>query len=453
MLVITYLCGVNSFSDLNLNNALRNALDDLGYSEPTAIQLQAFAPIMAGNDVLGIAQTGTGKTFAYLMPLIRQWQFQQKKTVSMLIIVPTKELVVQVEQAFTEIGKYTSLRAVGVYGGPSMKTQAADIAKGTEVVVGTPGRINDLLLHGTINPRQVKKLVIDEVDQLLNLGFRNDLMHLLDVLPEKRQTLMFSATMTADVEGIIARYMQRVVRIDAAAVGATAEGIEQRLYEAPNFYSKLNLLRHLLQSDETMQRVLVFAGGKRMADRLEFMLEDDFGAQLAVIHANKNANRRLRTVDEFAEGKSRILVASDLLARGIDVEGVTHVVNFVLPAAPEDYVHRIGRTGRAQRAGVAISMAAPYEAESLQEIEQLIGSRIPRMEWPVQVELSKEVLPEETDRGSNPIKVKAPKLDGGGAFHEKLDKNKKVPIKVTRADKMKAKYGKNYQGGHSNSTR
>jgi ATP-dependent RNA helicase RhlE len=453
LLVITYLCGVNSFSDLNLNNALRNALDDLGYSEPTAIQLQAFAPIMAGNDVLGIAQTGTGKTFAYLMPLIRQWQFQQKKTVSMLIIVPTKELVVQVEQAFTEIGKYTSLRAVGVYGGPSMKTQAADIAKGTEVVVGTPGRINDLLLHGTINPRQVKKLVIDEVDQLLNLGFRNDLMHLLDVLPEKRQTLMFSATMTADVEGIIARYMQRVVRIDAAAVGATAEGIEQRLYEAPNFYSKLNLLRHLLQSDETMQRVLVFAGGKRMADRLEFMLEDDFGAQLAVIHANKNANRRLRTVDEFAEGKSRILVASDLLARGIDVEGVTHVVNFVLPAAPEDYVHRIGRTGRAQRAGVAISMAAPYEAESLQEIEQLIGSRIPRMEWPVQVELSKEVLPEETDRGSNPIKVKAPKLDGGGAFHEKLDKNKKVPIKVTRADKMKAKYGKNYQGGHSNSTR
>jgi len=453
LLVITYLCGVNSFSDLNLNNALRNALDDLGYTEPTAIQLQAFAPIMAGNDVLGIAQTGTGKTFAYLMPLIRQWQFQQKKTVSMLIIVPTKELVVQVEQAFAEIGKYTSLRAVGVYGGPSMKTQAADIAKGTEVVVGTPGRINDLLLHGMINPRQVKKLVIDEVDQLLNLGFRNDLMHLLDVLPEKRQTLMFSATMTADVEGIIARYMQRVVRIDAAAVGATAEGIEQRLYEAPNFYSKLNLLRHLLQSDETMQRVLVFAGGKRMADRLEFMLEDDFGSQLAVIHANKNANRRLRTVDEFAEGKSRILVASDLLARGIDVEGVTHVVNFVLPAAPEDYVHRIGRTGRAQRAGVAISMAAPYEAESLQEIELLIGSRIPRMEWPVQVELSKEVLPEETDRGPMPIKVKAPKLDGGGAFHEKLDKNKKVPIKVTRADKMKAKYGKNYQGGHSNSTR
>jgi ATP-dependent RNA helicase RhlE len=442
-----------NFSNLNLNNALRNALDDLGYTEPTAIQLQAFAPIMAGNDVLGIAQTGTGKTFAYLMPLIRQWQFQQKKAVSMLVVVPTKELVVQVEEAFASIAKYASLRIVGVYGGPSIKTQAADIAKGTDVVVGTPGRINDLLLHGTINPRQVKKLVIDEVDQLLNLGFRNDLMHMLDVLPEKRQTLMFSATMTADVEGIIARYMQRVVRIDAATVGSTAEGIEQRLFEAPNYYSKLNLLKHLLHSDETMQRVLVFAGGKRMADRLEFMLEDDFGAQMAVIHANKNANKRLRTVDEFAEGKCRILVASDLLARGIDVEGVTHVINFVLPTAPEDYVHRIGRTGRAQRAGVAISMAAPYEADSLQEIEQLIGSRLPRMEWPAHVELSKEILPEETDRGPMPIKVKAPKLDGGGAFHEKLDKNKKVPIKVTRADKMKAKYGKNYQGGHSNSTR
>jgi ATP-dependent RNA helicase RhlE len=441
------------FSELNLNNALRNALDDLGFTEPTAIQSQAFAPIMAGNDVLGIAQTGTGKTLAYLMPLIRQWQFQQKKTVSMLIIVPTKELVVQVEQEFKGIAKYASLRAVGVYGGPSIKTQAADIAQGTDIVIGTPGRINDLLLHGTINPRQVKKLVIDEVDQLLNLGFRNDLMHLLDVLPEKRQTLMFSATMTADVETIIAKYMQRVVRIDAATVGATAEGIEQRLYEAPNFYSKLNLLKYLLHRDDTMQRVLVFTGGKRMADRLEFMLEEDFGAELAVIHANKNANKRLRTVDEFAAGKCRILVASDLLARGIDVEGVTHVINFVLPDAPEDYVHRIGRTGRAQRAGVAISIAAPYEAESLQAIEQLIGQPIPRVEWPAEVELSKETLPDELDRGPMPIKVKAPKLDGGGAFHEKLDKNKKVPIKVTRADKMKAKYGKNYQSGHSNSTR
>jgi len=442
-----------NFSDLNLNNALRNALDDLGFAQPTAIQVQAFAPIMAGNDVLGIAQTGTGKTFAYLMPLIRQWQFQQKKSVSMLVIVPTKELVVQVEEAFKQIGKYTSLRAVGVYGGPSIKNQAADIAQGTDIVIGTPGRINDLLLHGTINPRQVKKLVIDEVDQLLNLGFRKDLMHMLDVLPEKRQTLMFSATMTADVDTIIAQYMQRVVRIDAAEVGATAEGIEQRLYEAPNFYSKLNLLKHMLHTDSSMQRVLVFAGGKRMADRLEFMLEDDFGSELAVIHANKNANKRLRTVEDFAAGKCRILVASDLLARGIDVEGVTHVVNFVLPDAPEDYVHRIGRTGRAQRAGVAISMSAPYEEDSLQAIELLIGNRIPRCEWPSSVELCNEMLPDELDRGSMPVKVKAPKLEGGGAFHEKLDKNKKVPIKVTRADKMKAKYGKNYQGGHSNSTR
>jgi ATP-dependent RNA helicase RhlE len=442
-----------NFSELNLNNALRNALDDLGFAQPTAIQVQAFAPIMAGNDVLGIAQTGTGKTFAYLMPLIRQWQFQQKKSVSMLVIVPTKELVVQVEEAFKQIAKYTSLRAVGVYGGPSIKNQAVDIAQGTDIVVGTPGRINDLLLHGTINPRQVKKLVIDEVDQLLNLGFRKDLMHMLDVLPEKRQTLMFSATMTADVETIIAQYMQRVVRIDTAEVGATADGIEQRLYEAPNFYSKLNLLKHLLHTDNSMQRVLVFAGGKRMADRLEFMLEDDFGSELAVIHANKNANKRLRTVEDFAAGKCRILVASDLLARGIDVEGVTHVVNFILPEAPEDYVHRIGRTGRAQRAGVAISMAAPYEEEALQSIEQLMGNRIPRLPWPAEVEYSKDTLPEETDRGPMPNKVKAPKLDGGGAFHEKLDKNKKVPIKVTRADKMKAKYGKNYQGGHSNSTR
>jgi ATP-dependent RNA helicase RhlE len=340
-----------------------------------------------------------------------------------------------------------------VYGGPNIKTQAAAIAEGTDVVIGTPGRMNDLVLNGTIPPRAVKKLVIDEVDQLLNLGFRNDLLHLIDLLPEKRQTLMFSATMTADVEGLIARYMQRVVRVEAALAGTTADTIDQQLYEAPNFYSKLNLLRFLLQTDESMRRVLVFAGGKRMADKLEFMLEDDFQGELAVIHSNKNTNKRLRTVEDFAEGRSRILVASDLLARGIDVEGVTHVVNFMMPEMPEDYVHRIGRTGRAMRAGVAISMCAPYEEEALEQIETLLGARIPRSTWPSTVALSDEILPEETERAPSPIKVKAPKLDGGGAFHEKLDKNKKVPIKVTRADKMKAKYGKRYQGGHSNSTR
>ncbi len=442
-----------SFSDLNLNNALRNAIADLGFTEPTVIQSKAFAPIMAGHDVLGIAQTGTGKTLAYLMPIIRQWQFSAKKSVALLVVVPTKELVVQVEEEFKAIAKFTALRAVGVYGGPNIKAQAASISEGTDVVIGTPGRLNDLVLNGTIPPRAVKKLVIDEVDQLLNLGFRNDLLHLMDLLPAKRQTLMFSATMTADVEGIIARYMQRVVRIEAAVAGTTADTIEQRLYDAPNFYSKLNLLRFLLQTDESMQRVLVFAGGKRMADKLEFMLEDDFKGELAVIHANKNTNKRLRTVEDFAEGRSRILVASDLLARGIDVEGVTHVINFMMPEMPEDYVHRIGRTGRAMRAGVAISMCAPYEADSLENIETLLGERVPRAAWPREVIISDEILPEETERAPSPNKVKVPKLDGGGAFHEKLDKNKKVPIKVTRADKMKAKYGKRYQGGHSNSTR
>ena len=216
----------------------------------------------------------------------------------------------------------------------------------------------------------------------------------------------------------------------------------------------MNLLKHLLTTDSTMTKVLVFAGDKHMANRIEFQLGDDFVGQLAVIHANKSSNKRLRTVDEFESGECRILVASDVLARGLDVHGVSHVINFMVPKEPEDYVHRIGRTGRAEREGVALTFRSEAEAEMFDAVEALTQTSIARAEWPSGVEVSDVFLPEEIDRhASNPIKVRAPKLAGGGAFHEKLDKNKKVPIKVSRVDKMKAKYGKNYEGGHSNSTR
>jgi ATP-dependent RNA helicase RhlE len=442
------------FTDLNLNNALRNALDDMGFREPTEIQHAAFAPVMAGHDVLGIAQTGTGKTLAYLMPLIRQWQFSAKKSVALLIVVPTKELVVQIEEQFAQIAAYTNLNITGVYGGPNIKTQAASIAQGVDAVVGTPGRLTDLLLNGAINPRQVKKLVIDEVDRMLSLGFRNELMKLIELLPEKRQNLMFSATMTPDVEVLIASHFPAVKHIATQSAHTPVKKIVQLKYNARNFNTKMNLLRHLLQEDESMSKVLVFAGDKHMANRIEFQLGEEFEGQLAVVHANKSSNKRLRTVEEFESGVSRILIASDVLARGLDVQGVSHVINFMVPREPEDYVHRIGRTGRADREGVAITFCSEQEEEAMTAIEALMQQHIATAAWPRGVEVSDVFLPEETDRPAiNPIKVHAPKLEGGGAFHEKLDKNKKVPIKVTRADKMKAKYGKNYQSGHSNSTR
>lgn len=442
------------FSDLNLNNPLRNALDDLGFQTPTEIQALAFSPVMAGHDVLAIAQTGTGKTLAYLLPLLRQWQFNPKKQVAMLIVVPTKELVVQIEEQFRAIAKYTSVTVHGVYGGPNIKSQAAAIANGVDVVVGTPGRFNDLLLSGAINPRGIKKLVIDEVDRLLNMGFRNDLTVLLDLIPEKRQSLMFSATMTTDVELLIAARFPAVKHIHTQTAHEPVAKIAQYVYDAPNFNSKMNLLRYLLVNGSDMTKVLVFAGDKHLANRIEFLLGDEFSNQMAVVHANKSSNKRLRTVEDFEQGICRILIASDVLSRGLDVHGVSHVINFSVPREPEDYVHRIGRTGRANRAGVAITFCSPYENERMLAIENLLQARPAKLPWPDEAEVSDVLLPEEVDRPAvNPVKVKAPKLEGGGAFHEKLDKNKKVPIKVTRADKMKAKYGKNYQSGHSKSTR
>lgn len=442
------------FTDLNLNNALRNALDDMGFQVPTEIQYAAFAPVMAGHDVLGIAQTGTGKTLAYLMPLIRQWQFSPKKSVALLIVVPTKELVVQIEEQFAQIAAYTNLKIAGVYGGPNIKTQAATIAQGVDVVVGTPGRMTDLLLNGAINPRQVKKLVIDEVDRLLSLGFRNDLMKLIELLPEKRQNLMFSATMTSDVDVLIASHFPSVKYITTQTAHEPVKKITQWVYDAVNFNTKMNLLRHLLSTESSMSKVLVFAGDKHMANRIEFQLGEEFESQLAVVHANKSSNKRLRTVEEFESGICRILIASDVLARGLDVQDVSHVINFMVPSEPEDYVHRIGRTGRADKEGVAITFCSEQEREAMAAVESLMQLRIPVAPWPKGVEVSDVFIPEETDRPAiNPIKLKAPKLEGGGAFHEKLGKNKKIPIKVSRADKMRAKYGKNYESGHSNSTR
>jgi len=443
------------FTDLNLNNPLLNALDDLGFVIPTPIQSKCYSPIMAGRDVLGIAQTGTGKTFAYLIPIIRLWQFSKKKVPTVLVIVPTRELVVQVTEEFQSLAKYTGMIAVGTYGGTNIKTQAAEIVQGADVVVGTPERVNDLILNGAINPRQIKKIVIDEVDHLMKLGFRTSLKNLLDLLPERKQTLMFTATITEDIEDLIEQDFHLIEKIEDAPTGTPLEGISQFYYEAPNFHSKKNLLEHLLLNHAEMNKVLVFAGDKRMADRIHASLSSQFDDQVAVIHGNKSSNRRFRTVDEFENGECRILVASDLMARGMDISDVSHVVNFTIPDVPEDYIHRIGRTGRAEKSGVAISLLSEAELESFQNIESLMNLQMTKLGWPEDVEISKVLLPEEEDRsGMKIIKVRQPKVaDKGAAFHEKLDKNKKTNNKVTRADKMKLKYGKKYESGHGSGSR
>lgn len=444
-----------TFRDLNLNTALWNALDDLGFTTPTDIQKDSFSSIMAGKDVLGIAKTGTGKTLAYLMPIIRLYQFSKKKTPWVLIVVPTRELVLQVHEEFCALAKYTSLKSVAAYGGANIKTQVAEIALGADVVIGTPGRLNDLVLNGAVPAKGIKKFVLDEVDQMLSLGFRTELKHLMDLLPEKRQNIMFSATMTEEVEELIKTEFIFTEKIETAPSGAPVEKIEQVAFPVPNFSTKLNFLAYLLHRDADMHKVLVFAGTKKFADRIYSSLVDQFEDQIAVIHANKNANRRFNTVDDFEAGRCRILIASDVLARGIDVTDVTHVINFTIPEVPEDFVHRIGRTGRAEKSGKAISFVSPMEEERMFHIEELMKMEIPIAAMPEEVEVSTLLSPEEESKPG--MRIKLPKLPNdplkGAAFHEKLEKNKKVPMKVTRADKMKLKYGRNYQGGHGGGTR
>jgi ATP-dependent RNA helicase RhlE len=438
-----------SFEHWNLSKSLLRALDELGIHEPTPVQAFVYSPIMAGKNVHVVAPTGTGKTWAYALPILRQWQFSAQKRVQTIVIVPTIELVEQVVLAFDQLSAGTDVKTIGVSGVGNIKSQALEIRMGADVLVGTPGRVKDLILNGQLNPKSVKRLVLDEVDQLIRLGFRPDIVQCMDALPIRRQDLYFSATSTQELQDWISSNDRPFEQIVIQPNGAVAEGISQRAYATLNYYTKFNLLLYLLRDDETMKRVLVFAGNKSMADRLFHMMEEEFPDEVMVVHANKNPNKRMSTLASFEEGKCRILVASDLIARGVDIESVSHVINFMVPRQPEDYVHRIGRTGRALQQGDSITFVSPAEMDLWMEIVGLIDYQSALLTLPTASLQSDLFLPEEE---VSQYAVKAPqrKIDPerGAAFHEKLDKNKKVPIKVTRADRMKAKYGKRYDANH-----
>jgi ATP-dependent RNA helicase RhlE len=434
------------FHELNLNNPLLNALADLGFTEPTTIQMKAFSPIMAGNDVLGIAQTGTGKTGAYLLPLIRQWNYSKKKVPEMLVLVPTRELVAQVVEECEKLAKYTALSVTGVYGGTNIKTQILAINNGVDLVVATPGRLIDLIMNGTIQAKFIRKLVIDEVDEMLNLGFRSQLTTLFDLLPVRRQTLMFSATITEEVTALIEANFNNPIKIEAAPTGTPLSNITQIGYLVPNFTTKVNFLEHLLATDKSMTKVLVFAGSKRLADEVNRIIEHKFPDQLAVIHSNKAQNIRFRTVEQFESGACRILIASDIISRGLDVTGVSHVINMDVPPIAENYIHRIGRTGRADKKGIAITFITEGDLEFKNNVEALMGLSIPLSNMPEEVAISSFLTADEQPQiNMKIIEVRQPKLiPKGPSFHEKKEKNKKVNVKVSRSDSKKLKYGTKY---------
>ncbi|PUZ21514.1 ATP-dependent RNA helicase RhlE [Chitinophaga costaii] len=434
-----------TFADLNLNKPLLNALQDLGYTTPTTIQHRAFSAMMSGRDVCGIAQTGTGKTFAYLLPILRQWEFSKDRFPTVLIMVPTRELVAQVVESVHQLTPYLRVVTEGFYGGVNMNPQMDRASQKIDIVVATPGRLVDLILSGALKMKAIKKVVIDEVDEMLNLGFRTQIKHVLDLLPLRRQNTMFSATITDEVQALIQTFFNEPLIIEAAPAGSPLANIQQIAYEVPNFNTKVNLLEKMLREDATMTKVLVFAATKALADDLFEKLEPAFPGRVGVIHSNKEQNHRFNTVKQFQEGNYRFIIATDIIARGLDVAEVSHVVNLDAPEVPEDYIHRIGRTGRADRPGVAILFKTEQEQPLVEKIEALMHYQIPTLPLPADVEISNVLIESELPPPLfvKNVEIRLPKAEPRGpAFHEKKAKNKKVNVKVSHKDKMKAKYGK-----------
>jgi ATP-dependent RNA helicase RhlE len=420
---------MTTFEQFNLPKSVQKAIDDLGFVTPTPIQEKSFSVIMSGRDMMGIAQTGTGKTFAYLLPLLKLYKFTPTDTPKIVILVPTRELVVQVVEEVEKLTKYMSVRTIGIFGGVNINTQKKSVYQGIDILVGTPGRVMDLALDSVIRFDDTQKLVIDEFDEMLNLGFRVQLTSILAMMTRnKRQNILFSATMTDEVDAILNDFFDFPEEVTLAASGTPLENIKQISYNVPNFNTKVNLLIHLLETDESMERILVFVNNKKISDMLHERIEEHFDGQFGVIHSNKSQNYRLSTMASFQEGNLRGIITTDIMARGLDISNISHVVNFEAPEMPELYMHRIGRTGRADATGTAISFITPREEDFKTEVEELMGQVLEIIEFPEVVEISSKLIEPEKDKQPIKFLLKKPKLDGDGAFHEKSKKNKKVNL-------------------------
>ncbi|KAB1154112.1 DEAD/DEAH box helicase [Flavobacterium luteum] len=419
---------MSTFEQFNLPKSVQKAIDDLGFTTPTPIQEKSFAVIMSGRDMMGIAQTGTGKTFAYLLPLLKLYKFVPTHTPKIVILVPTRELVVQVVEEVEKLTKYMSVRTLGIYGGVNINTQKTAVYQGIDILVGTPGRTMDLALDNVIRFDETTKLVIDEFDEMLNLGFRVQLTAILAMMRPKRQNILFSATMTDEVDAVLNDFFDFPEEVSLAASGTPLENIKQITYEVPNFNTKINLLKHLLSTNEDMSRVLIFVNNKKISDMLHESIDEDFEGQFGVIHSNKSQNYRLSTMASFQEGNLRGIITTDIMARGLDISDITHVINFEIPEYPELYMHRIGRTGRADATGTAISFFTPREEEFKMEAEVLMNKELVIEPFPEEVPISLKLIGPEKEKQPIKFLMKKPKLDGDGAFHDKAKKNKKVNL-------------------------
>ncbi len=412
-----------TFEDLKISKSILKAIEELGFTEATPIQEKAIPMIRSGADVLGIAQTGTGKTAAYLIPVIMKLVKAEGNDPRAIILAPTRELAIQVGEDLRDLTRFTNLRAATVYGGIGWTKHAELIKPGVDILVATPGRLWDLYRAEAVSLKKVKTLIIDEADRMLDMGFIPQIRNFLEVLPVKRQNLLFSATFNEKVETMSHEFLDFPERVEVAPSATPAELIDQYYYSVPNFQTKLNLINYLLRDEETYSRVIVFVGTKENAEMVFKIIKRRSEGEKRILHSNKGQSTRLNAINAFKSGIVRVLITTDISSRGIDVESVSHVINFDLPQNHEDYVHRIGRTARANNTGTAISLINPAEELNLRKIEDLIRMKVQRLELPDDLEIMATKKEESQDQLREIDRQKrAADPTFKGAFHEKKHK-------------------------------
>src|SRR2546425_2556270 len=369
------------FSQLGLAPAQLSACQSLGYNEPTPIQRQAIPVILSGRDVIGCAETGTGKTAAFLLPILQKISERPRPGLRVLVLAPTRELALQIQKNYGELNRVKTNRSVIAIGGANIRTQISELRRGACVLIATPGRLLDLTERGAVNLSTIEVLVLDEADRMLDMGFLPAIRRVLSMLPTKRQTLLFSATMSGSIEQLARSTMKEPKLIEVNQRGQAATMVEQTAYHVEQ-HSKTALLLELLEKErEPFERVLVFTRTRRGAERLSHILKAR-DHSVDRIHADRSQPQREAALRQFSDGRTRVLVATDIAARGLDVDSVSHVINYDVPAAPEDYVHRVGRTGRAGNQGQAITIVAPADELSMRAIERLTGQAVKRVVLP-----------------------------------------------------------------------
>jgi ATP-dependent RNA helicase RhlE len=365
-----------SFATLGLGPKIVKAVDEAGYTEPTPIQTQAIPSIFTGRDLVGIAQTGTGKTAAFVLPILQKLSEQRgPRSLRALIVAPTRELVLQIEENLRDYAKHVPVKSVTVYGGVSEVPQINALRGSVDIVVATPGRLIDLMDRGLVKTSALQFLVLDEADRMLDMGFLPSIRRIIRMLPAKRQTMLFSATLSKEIEKIASDFLTDPATVEIGRRATPVDTVTQMIHEVP-MEQKPELLLHLLR-DRGLASVLIFSRTKHGADRIARRL-GQAGMSTATIHSNRSQAQRQRALQRFRSGEVRVLVATDIAARGIDVDGISHVINYDFPQQPDDYVHRIGRTGRATALGEAISFVTPQDYLHLRNVESLVGRRLPR---------------------------------------------------------------------------